>query len=80
MLTKAEAMRRAAKLPGPKPGVVMTIRPVEVALAWLELHGLTVVKPRWDMGVLVVTPPPTTHFMGTSPPHRKRTDGEGRVS
>lgn len=55
MLTKAEAMKRARKLPGPKRGVVMKIRPVEVALAWLELHGLLEKKPRWDMGVLVVT-------------------------
>lgn len=60
MLSKAEAMKRAMKLPGPPaPGVCLVIRPVEVALAWIELHKLEPKKtpmgnPRWDGGVLVL--------------------------
>jgi hypothetical protein len=54
MLSKAEALEKARKLPGPPaPGVVLTIKRIEVALAWLELHGLAG-RPRWDGGVLVL--------------------------
>ena len=52
-------MKRARKLPGPPPRVVMKIKPFEVFAAWLELHQLEVVRTllnnaRWDGGVLIV--------------------------
>lgn len=68
MLSKAKALERAKKLPGPpKPGVVLRGMPIEVAIAWMELHGLDPARnmagrPRWELGVLVlkrgVEPPP----------------------
>lgn len=80
MLSKAEAMKRARKLPGPpKPGVVLLRgEPIEVAIAWMELHGLdparnALGRPRWEMGVLVlkrgvepapVIPPPSLPLKG----------------
>lgn len=59
MLTKAEALRRARKLGAPKPGVTMKISPIEVGLAWMELHGLGSAKtargnPMWTGDVLVL--------------------------
>jgi hypothetical protein len=61
VISKAAAMERARKLPGPpKPGVVILRgEPIEVAIAWMELHGMDPAKniagrPRWEMGVLVV--------------------------
>ena len=61
MISKSVAMERARKLPGPpKPGVVMLRgEPIEVAIAWMELHGLDPAKnglgrPRWELGVLVL--------------------------
>lgn len=78
MLSKAEAMKRARKLDAPKPGVVMTIRPVEVGLAWMELHGLVSARtlngnPRWEMGVLVLTHSPSFDCGGD---HVSAQDGE----
>lgn len=60
MISKAEAMRQARKLPGPpKPGVVVRGMSIEVACAWMELHGLDPARnvrggARWEMGVLVL--------------------------
>jgi hypothetical protein len=59
MLSMKDATEKAKKLPPPKAGVVMTIKPIEVALAWLKLHGLGSVKtsrgnPRWEGDLLVV--------------------------
>lgn len=73
MISKAKAMELARRLPGPpKPGEVLRGMRVEVACAWMELHGLdparnALGKPRWEFGVLVLkcgiepappTPPP----------------------
>ena len=61
MISKSKAMERARKLPGPpKPGVVVLRgEPIEVAIAWMELHGMdparnAMGRPRWELGVLVV--------------------------
>ena len=75
-MDKAAAMKKARKLPGPPPpGVIMTIKPVEVALAWIELHGLDSAKtprgnPRWHADVLVLKNP-------TPDPFPSLRDGEG---
>lgn len=60
MISKAEAMKQARKLPGPpKPGVVLRGMGIEVACAWMELHGLDPARnvqggARWELGVLVL--------------------------
>lgn len=75
MISKKEATKRAMKML-PPTGKVQVMR-IEVALAYMELHGLEPARtrlgnPLWDGGVLVLkpTPPP-------APPHRKSGDGEG---
>lgn len=69
MLTKAEAMKRARRLPGPPVRDAMRIKPIEVALAWMELHGYESAKteqgnPIW-VGDLLAVKAVDPH-MGTS--------------
>lgn len=52
MMSMADALKRARKLPSPGDGAVVKAR-VEVALAYMKLHGLT--KKMWDGNVLVLT-------------------------
>jgi len=58
MLSKAEAMEMARRLPGP-PQRLLRFRCFEVMVAWLELHDLDIAltplgKARWESGALVV--------------------------